>query len=418
MEAVAIAAGTTLAKEVANNIVSGLSTIEQLTSDDEVLAFKEGLERTQDVIKKDSLEYDKQIWSALYDINAQIVGGLYIINLFIAKNRFRKIVAKKRILEDLKKINENIKKNLSFINTAKISRADKNIQEICSMIYQNTIVGIKSDISHVRENDEEEHSLNYIDEEDIILPKGNENTICTTYLGREVIVKKIGRFDDPDTVGQINKEIAFMNALRKHKGILRYYGRIQTAHNDIYIVVENLRNNDMTIRSALDNNELSTGRKGMIIMKLIDSVQMIHAANIVLKYLNSRTILLDRFDYPKLIEIGKGKWKGSPTVKSIDAGDGNKWCAREVTTVDVVSTKKADIYSLGIILWEFITQKTPFESIGLREYGKIKRDEEELKDYFKIDHPLNNIIAQCLSFQPEKRPNIEDLKIQVGRFML
>lgn len=417
MEAVAIAVAPKIAESIINKVLDGLSIIESLSSEDEILVFKERLKRLQSVVKKDDIfsECDKEIYDILYNIKTEIDRGLDLINIFGVGKWHKKMIGKKRILGDLKKTNDDIKDRIFDLNTAKISRSDKNIQEMRLALYQRTVDEIRFDVNNIKED--EEHSLGYIVEDDIKLPDGDKDVICTTYLKRDVVVKKIGKFDE-DTDRQITKEIAFMSALRKHKGILRHYGMIQTGDNSIYLVVENLCNNDMTIRSALDDKELNIGRKGIIMMKLIESVQMIHAARIILKYLNSRTILIDRFDYPKLMQIGKGKWKGSPTVKTIDTEDSNRWYAPEVLNVDVISTEKADIYSLGIILWEFVTNKVPFENIKPREYVKIKKNEEELKRLFKIDHALDGIINRCLSFDIEKRPNIEELKIEVGKFYL
>ena len=48
-----------------------------------------------------------------------------------------------------------------------------------------------------------------------------------------------------------------------------------------------------------------------------------------------------------------------------------QWMAQEVLMGQTI-TKKSDIYSYGVVLWEIITRKIPFDEISLFEIPREK----------------------------------------------
>ena len=56
----------------------------------------------------------------------------------------------------------------------------------------------------------------------------------------------------------------------------------------------------------------------------------------------------------------------SPSLKSLKPGKNGagslRWLAPELFNRHALNTKESDVYSLGMIFWEILTQKLPFEN--------------------------------------------------------
>jgi serine/threonine protein kinase len=91
---------------------------------------------------------------------------------------------------------------------------------------------------------------------------------------------------------------------------------------------------------------------------------------------------------------GSGVMIGTPEYMSPEQVDGKE------------ADQRADIYSLGVILYEMVTGRVPFEgdtpfSIGVKQKSEIPRPPKELNE--QIPEDLNRLIIKCMEKEKEKR---------------
>jgi len=91
---------------------------------------------------------------------------------------------------------------------------------------------------------------------------------------------------------------------------------------------------------------------------------------------------------------GAGVMIGTPEYMSPEQVDGKE------------ADQRADIYSLGVILYEMVTGQVPFEgdtpfSIGVKQKSEIPRPPKEVND--QIPEDLNSVILKCMEKDKEKR---------------
>ncbi|MEW5317535.1 MAG: hypothetical protein WDW38_008823 [Sanguina aurantia] len=75
-------------------------------------------------------------------------------------------------------------------------------------------------------------------------------------------------------------------------------------------------------------------------------------------------------------------------------------------------TYAADIWSLGCVLYEIATRRTPFEAMGLPQlmFKILRNDYAPLPPHFS--YPFRTLVSQCLNQDPEDRPTITELLSQ------
>ncbi|XP_071399103.1 mitogen-activated protein kinase kinase kinase 7-like [Centroberyx affinis] len=94
------------------------------------------------------------------------------------------------------------------------------------------------------------------------------------------------------------------------------------------------------------------------------------------------------------------------------------WMAPEVFEGSNYS-EKCDVFSWGIILWEVITRKKPFDEIGGSAFcimWAVHRGTRPplIKD---LPEPIENLMTRCWDKEPCQRPSMEEVKNTMSRLM-
>ncbi|HQW57562.1 MAG TPA: protein kinase [Gammaproteobacteria bacterium] len=144
----------------------------------------------------------------------------------------------------------------------------------------------------------------------------------------------------------------------------------------------------------------------------------LHQKNILHRDIKSLNILLTESLGAKLTDFGLSKVKNETkthllTTKAKDFVSTIAWMAPELFKHGTSYTKKSDIYSLGITLWEIATRKTPFSGADPTLVRKWVKKGTRERDEIPVDCPqkLTTLIEACWAASPDERPNADMIAI-------
>ena len=166
-------------------------------------------------------------------------------------------------------------------------------------------------------------------------------------------------------------------ALMDHPNIAKVHDGGATETGRPYFVMELVRG--LRITEYCDQNKLSTEERLLLFIQVCQAVQHAHQKGIIHRDIKPSNILVtlhDGMPVPKVIDFGIAKaieqrltektvftafqaFVGTPAYTSPEQA--------ESTSLDIDT--RADIYSLGVLLYELLTGKTPFDAKELAASG-------------------------------------------------
>jgi eukaryotic-like serine/threonine-protein kinase len=171
-------------------------------------------------------------------------------------------------------------------------------------------------------------------------------------------------------------------ALMDHPNIAHVFDGGETASGRPYFVMELVRGVPMT--EFCDANHLSVCDRLELFVNVCQAVQHAHVKGIIHRDLKPTNILVTPHDgrpVAKVIDFGIAKATGQPlTEKTLFTNFAQMigtplYMSPEQTEMGPDIDTRADIYSLGVVLYELLTGTTPFdrERLGSAAYDEVRR---------------------------------------------
>ena len=137
-------------------------------------------------------------------------------------------------------------------------------------------------------------------------------------------------------------------------------------------------------------------------------MRFLHDSHVVHRDLKSPNVLLDRDGRAKIGDFGLSSYNLSTVTHVTAAIDTPQWTAPEVLVGSPEMSSSADVYSFGVILWELLTGKVPWEGLAPLQIAAqiIQGSRLALSDGLQRLQPVvSRLILDCLSDDVATRPN-------------
>jgi len=208
---------------------------------------------------------------------------------------------------------------------------------------------------------------------------------------------------DRETIERFQNEIKIARRIT-HKNICRMY-HLSREKDTFYITMEYIQGENLKKMIRMTKG-MNLGTALSIAQQVCQGLAEAHRLGIVHRDLKPQNIMLDEEGGVRVMDFGiassvetkgatlPGMMIGTPEYMSPEQIDGGQVDAR------------SDIYSLGIILYEMLTGKTPFSgdtpwSVVLKQKNDRPHDPREINP--AIPEAMSRIILRCLEKQREKR---------------
>ncbi|MBW1888638.1 MAG: protein kinase, partial [Deltaproteobacteria bacterium] len=208
---------------------------------------------------------------------------------------------------------------------------------------------------------------------------------------------------DKKTIERFQNELKFARKIR-HKNVCQMYD-LNREEGTYYITMEYVPGQDLKgfIRQS---GQMGIGTAISISKQVCEGLAEAHKLGVVHRDLKPSNIMIDKEGEVRIMDFGIArsmKAKGI-TGAGVIIGTPEYMSPEQVEGKEV--DQRSDIYSLGIILYEMLTGRIPFEGdtpfiIGMKHKSELPKDPKEINT--QIPEDLNSVIMRCLEKDKEKR---------------
>ncbi|KAG8372871.1 hypothetical protein BUALT_Bualt12G0112200 [Buddleja alternifolia] len=230
------------------------------------------------------------------------------------------------------------------------------------------------------------------------------------WYGSDVAVKVFSRQEySDDVIATFRQEVSLMKRLR-HPNILLFMGAV-TSPQRLCIVTEFLPRGSLFRLLQRNTSKLECRRLIHMALDIARGMNYLHHCNppIIHRDLKSSNLLVDKNWTVKVGDFGLSRLKDE-TYLTTKMGKGTpQWMAPEVLRNEP-SDEKADVYSYGVILWELVTRKIPWDNLNsMQVIGAVGFVDQRLAIPKDVDPQWASMIESCWHSEPECRPSFQEL---------
>lgn len=205
-------------------------------------------------------------------------------------------------------------------------------------------------------------------------------------------------------------QAAKISARLNHPNIVRVYDCGYLEEN-VFLVMEYISGG--STRDLLDQNgPLQSDHAAFIMLEVCTGLLEAERLGIVHRDIKPENIMFDRSGTVKILDLGLSKISGDRRLnqKSITGSLTSlgtvQYMAPEQAVDAANCDSRADIYSMGVTLYQFCTGKLPFESEDRNELRRMHAQDKPLPPSAhvkNIDPKMEQIILRCLEKRREDR---------------
>eukprot|EP01117_Protostelium_nocturnum_P009025 TRINITY_DN3239_c0_g1_i1.p1 TRINITY_DN3239_c0_g1~~TRINITY_DN3239_c0_g1_i1.p1 ORF type:complete len:1365 (+),score=254.10 TRINITY_DN3239_c0_g1_i1:56-4150(+) len=205
------------------------------------------------------------------------------------------------------------------------------------------------------------------------------------------------------------REVSILQNLRAHPNVVLFIG-LTVPPQPLSLVTEFCEGGGLD--SYLTTNAVSEAQMMKFVTGIALGMLHLHLEKIVHRDLAARNVLLTKHLEPKVTDFGLSRSReepeGVPSTTASNVGP-LKWMAPE-SILNREYSYSSDTFSFGVVIWEIVTRKEPFEGIPALEAAiAIARDGLRLKIPKDSPEILQSLMEACWKEVPNQRPTFETI---------
>ncbi|WP_099158045.1 Stk1 family PASTA domain-containing Ser/Thr kinase [Virgibacillus ndiopensis] len=226
-----------------------------------------------------------------------------------------------------------------------------------------------------------------------------------TILDRDVAIKvlRLEYANDEEFIARFDREAQSATSL-SHPNIVNIYDVGEEDHY-LYMVMEYV--DGMTLKEYIQKYGPIDVQESLDIMKQISSaIAHAHANDIVHRDIKPQNILIDTYGQVKVTDFGIAVALSATSLTQTNSILGSVHYLSPEQARGGMATKKSDIYSLGIVLFELLTARLPFSgqspvSIALKH---LQNDTPSVRRFNQdVPQSVENIVLKATAKDPFHR---------------
>ena len=210
---------------------------------------------------------------------------------------------------------------------------------------------------------------------------------------------------DAEFVKRFNTEAQAAASL-SHPNIVSIYDVGHEEENNLYYIVMELVQGK-TLKEIINSEGVLTWKWAVnIAMQIASALEMAHKRGIVHRDIKPHNIIITEDGIAKVTDFGIAKAVSNSTITAFGTTIGSVHYFSPEQAKGGFTDAKSDLYSLGVVMFEMLTGKVPFDadtpvSVVLKHMQEDPKEEVELNS--DIPTAVNQIVVKAMQKEPTAR---------------
>ncbi len=187
-------------------------------------------------------------------------------------------------------------------------------------------------------------------------------------LGRKVAIKVLAKnlSHSDHFIARFMRE-AFTLGRLQHPGIVSIHDFRSSPDGTCCIIMEYVegpkRGEPITLYDLIISKELTPERTRFLVLQVLDSLQYAHEEGVIHRDIKPTNVLIDRYGRVKVVDFGIAAMPADPNRKQLTYAGGPlgtaEYMAPEQTEDATQADHRADLYAVGVVIYEMLTGTRP-----------------------------------------------------------